>query len=57
MSDELGSIIKEANPPSTIGKISNLVELKSVSMNSKAKKKIESNNQNYFKVKEEMCKK
>jgi len=30
MSDELGSIIKEANPPSTVGKVEVKVELKGV---------------------------
>ncbi len=36
--------MKEANPPSQLGKISNLVELKAISWNAKAKKKIEETN-------------
>ncbi len=40
MSDEYGSLIKESNPPSQLGKMNNLVELKAINMNAKAQKRI-----------------
>lgn len=38
MSDELGSIIKETNPPSTVGKVDSKVELRGITWQDRALK-------------------